>query len=186
MKTTPITPCAIDSQDQNDLSGLDFNRCFHCRCCANGCPFVEAMDYAPHAVFRLIQLGQIDEALRCGTIWICVACNTCSMQCPMGIDIPAVMDSLRHMAIARHIPVAEPDILNFHRQVLDSVQRYGRTHKLEIMMRYKLKTGDLLSDWQVGLKMLAKRKLDLTPSRIGRIDQVRGFFNGQKEGRHHG
>jgi hypothetical protein len=31
------------------------------------------------------------------------------------------------------------------------------------MMRYKLKTRDLISDWAVGMKMLAKRKLDLTP-----------------------
>jgi hypothetical protein len=30
-------------------------------------------------------------------------------------------------------------------------------------MRYKLKTRDLISDWAVGMKMLDKRKLDLTP-----------------------
>jgi len=44
--------------------------------------------------------------------------------------------------------------------VLGSIERYGRTHKLEIMLRYKLKTRDLISDWTVGMKMLAKRKLD--------------------------
>jgi len=49
---------------------------------------------------------------------------------------------------------------------LKTVEKYGRTHKLEIMMRYKLKKRDLLSDMGVGLKMLRKRKLDLTPSKI--------------------
>ncbi len=35
---------------------------------------------------------------------------------------------------------------------------------------------DLLSDWQVGLKMLAKRKLDLTPSRVERVGDVKKLF----------
>ncbi len=67
-------------------------------------------------------------------------------------------------------------LLNFHREVLNSIERYGRTHKIEIMMRYKLRKLDLLSDWQVGLKMLAKRKLDLTPSRVERVGDVKKLF----------
>ncbi|OGR61152.1 MAG: hypothetical protein A3J80_03520 [Desulfobacula sp. RIFOXYB2_FULL_45_6] len=49
---------------------------------------------------------------------------------------------------------------------MNTVRKYGRTHKLEIMMRYKFKKMDLLSDMGVGLKMLKKRKLDLIASRI--------------------
>lgn len=147
-------------------SGIDFNTCLHCKYCANGCPFLEGMDYAPNAVLRLVQLGLEDSALECSTIWICVGCNTCSSFCPMAIDIPAVMDSLRHKAIKKGVKIAEPDVLNFHDQVLNTVKKYGRTHKLEIMMRYKLKKMDLLSDMGVGLKMLQKRKLDLTPSKV--------------------
>ncbi|MCU0540201.1 MAG: hypothetical protein MUF46_10000 [Desulfobacterales bacterium] len=59
---------------------------------------------------------------------------------------------------------------------MNSIERYGRTHKIEIMMRYKLRKLDLLSDWQVGLKMLAKRKLDLTPSRVERVGDVKKLF----------
>ena len=147
-------------------SGINFNSCLHCKTCANGCPFVEGMDYAPHAVIRLVQLGLEEEALKCSTIWVCVGCNTCSSACPMAIDIPAVMDSLRHKAIEKGIKIAEPDVLNFHIEVLKTVKKYGRTHKLEIMMRYKLKKLDLLSDMGMGIKMLKKRKLDLTPSKI--------------------
>jgi hypothetical protein len=44
------------------------------------------------------------------------------------------------------------------------------------MLRYKLKTLDLISDWTVGLKMLAKRKLDLTPSKVERIDDMKKIF----------
>ena len=134
------------------------------------------MDYKPNGVMRLIQLGLKTEALTCTTIWICVGCHTCSIQCPMSIDIAAVMDALREKALAEQAEILEPDILNFHREVLNTVQRYGRTHKLEIMLRYKLRKRDWFSDLDVGLKMLAKRKLDLTPSRVNQIADVRKLF----------
>lgn len=157
-------------------AGTDFHACLQCRSCSSGCPFSDYMDYMPNGVMRLVQLGLKAEALTCNTIWVCVGCHTCSIQCPMAIDIPGVMDVLREMALAANVDIIEPDILNFHREVLNSIERYGRTHKLEIMMRYKLRKLDLLSDWQVGLKMLAKRKLDLTPSRVERVGDVKKLF----------
>jgi heterodisulfide reductase subunit C len=164
------------SNDIKRLAGTDFRSCLQCRSCSSGCPFSDYMDYMPNGVMRLVQLGLKTEALKCNTIWICVGCHTCSIQCPMAIDIPGVMDALREKAVAEHVDIIEPDILNFHREVLNSIERYGRTHKLEIMMRYKLKKFDLLSDLQVGIKMLAKRKLDLTPSRIEQIGDMKKIF----------
>jgi len=159
--------------NQDDLSneikansGIDFNACLHCRTCTNACPFLEGMDYAPNKILRLIQFDLEDIALKSSTIWVCVGCNTCSSGCPMAIDIPSVMDSLRHKAIKKRIKIAEPDILSFHTEVLKTIKKYGRTHKLEIMMRYKLKTLDLLSDMGMGLNLLKKRKLDLKPSKV--------------------
>ncbi|WP_457552074.1 4Fe-4S dicluster domain-containing protein [Desulfobacula sp.] len=158
-------------------SGINFSTCLHCKTCANGCPFLEGMDYAPNAVIRLIQFGMEEEALKCSTIWVCVGCNTCSSCCPMAIDIPAVMDGLRHKAIEKGVKIAEPDIMNFHTEVIKTVKKYGRTHKLEIMMRYKLNKMDLFSDMGVGLKMLKKRKLDLTPSRVRDKKAIEKIFN---------
>ena len=163
----------------------DYRRCFHCRCCGGGCPFMEAFDYAPHAIIRLLQLDLIDEALASRTIWTCVACNTCSMECPMAIDIPALMDDLRHLAIERGVPPAEPDVAAFHQAVLDSISRHGRAHKLEIMMHYKLKTRTWLQDWQKGLAMLAKRKLDLTPSRIDNLKALQALIQSPSEEQDH-
>jgi heterodisulfide reductase subunit C len=157
-------------------SGVDFYSCWQCKSCVNGCPFSQAMDYPPNGIIRLIQLGQKQQVLQSSTIWICVGCNTCSIQCPNAIDIPGVNDTLREIAIEEGITVAEPDIYNLHREVLHSIERYGRTHKLEIMMRYKLRKKDWLTDFAVGLKMLAKRKLDLLPSRISDIGKIRRLF----------
>jgi len=167
------------SDEVRARSGIDFNRCLHCRSCANGCPFLEGMDVAPNGVIRMVQFGMEQAVLACSTIWVCVGCNTCSSCCPMAIDIPAVMDVLRYKALEKNVTIAESDILNFHTEVLNTVQKYGRTHKLEIMMRYKLKTRDLLSDMGMGLKMLKKRKLDLTPSRVQDQDAIETIFKQQ-------
>jgi heterodisulfide reductase subunit C len=156
-------------------TGADFSRCFQCKTCSAGCPFSEIMDPFPNVVMRFVQLGLKKEALECSTIWICVSCNTCSIQCPQAIDIPGVMDALRQMALVEKADIAEPDIVYFHNEVLNSIKKYGRTHKLEIMMKYKLKR-DWFGDLDVGLKMLAKRKLDLTPSKIKKASKVKNLF----------
>jgi heterodisulfide reductase subunit C len=159
-----------------ERSGTDLNRCYQCRSCGNGCPFVQAMDYTPNQVLRLVQFGMRQEVLTCKTIWICVGCHTCSSQCPMGIDIAAVMDTLRLTAVEEGVAVGKPNIIDFHEEVLRSLERYGRAHKLGIMLGYKRQTGRWLRDLDVGLKMLAKRKLDLIPSRVRDVKEITDLF----------
>jgi heterodisulfide reductase subunit C len=154
-----------------ERSGTDLNRCYQCRSCANGCPFVQAMDYTPNQVIRLVQFGLRQEALTCKTIWVCVGCHTCSSQCPMSIDIAAVMDTLRLMAVQEGVVIGKPNIIDFHEEVLRSLEKYGRAHKLGIMLGYKRQTGSWLRDLDLGLKMLAKRKLDLIPSRVRDVNK---------------
>lgn len=159
-----------------ERSGTDFNRCYQCRSCGNGCPFVQAMDYPPNAVLRLLQYGMDQQVLECKTIWVCAGCHTCSSQCPMAIDLAAVMGTLRLIAVERGVAIAKPNILDFHEEVLRSLERYGRAHKLGIMWRYKLQTRRWFSDVDTGLKMLAKRKLELRPSRVKNIKEVKDLF----------
>lgn len=137
----------------------------------------QAMTYRPNGVIRLVQFGLKSEVLECSDIWLCLGCNTCSTACPMAIDIAAVMSALREMAIEEGVRIAEPGIFNFHQEVLNSIQKYGRTHKLEIMMRYKLGQRDFFSDMDMGLRMLAKRKLELTPSKIVNKKQIQKLFS---------
>jgi heterodisulfide reductase subunit C len=157
-------------------SDTELSRCYQCRACGNGCPFVAAMDYTPNQVLRLVQFGMREEVLRCKTIWICVGCHTCSSQCPMGIDIAAVMDTLRLMAVEEGVPIGKPNIIDFHEEVLRSLEKHGRAHKLSIMLGYKRQTGGWLKDVDVGLKMLAKRKLELRPSRVRDVSEIADLF----------
>jgi heterodisulfide reductase subunit C len=164
------------AQDIERLSGTNLSRCYHCRTCGNGCPFIRAMDYPPNGIIRLVQYGLRQQALESHTIWICVGCHTCSVQCPMDIDIAAVMATLRRLALEEGAMIAEPNILDFHREVLHSIKRYGRAHKLEIMLRYKSRIRQWFTDLDVGLRMLAKHKMDLRASRVQAIKEITRLF----------
>ncbi len=157
-------------------SKTKLNSCYQCFVCANSCPFIGAMDYSPSGLIRLIQYGMIQDVLECSTPWICVGCYTCSVNCPMDIDIPSMMDAVRQIALENENRIAEPDVLNFHKKILDSISQYGRTHKLEIMIRYKLVKKDWFRDMDIGIKMLLKRKLDLTPSKVQDIGEIKKMF----------
>jgi heterodisulfide reductase subunit C len=164
------------AQDIERLSSSNLNRCYHCRTCGNGCPFIRGMDYPPNGIIRLVQYGMRRQALESHTIWICVGCHTCSVQCPMGIDIAAIMATLRRLALEEGAMVAETNILDFHREVIQSIKQYGRAHKLGIMLRYKARVRQWFADLDVGLRMLAKRKMDLRASRVQAIDEITRLF----------
>lgn len=158
------------------MSRANLSRCWHCMACSGGCPFSTDMDVMPNAVLRMVQFGLKEQVLKTSTIWICVGCNTCSTECPNAIDIAAVMDALRQVALMEKTEIPEPGILAFHNAVVGSIGRYGRTHKLDIMMRYKLSERQVFSDMDLGLKMLSKRKLDLLPSKVRNKIAVRSMF----------
>lgn len=177
MKNIILDETAQDFVDRVEkLSHSNLSRCWHCLCCSGGCPFSEDMDVLPNAVIRMIQFGMKEQVLNSSTIWLCVGCNTCSMECPNAVDMAAIMDVLRQIAILENNKIAEPGVLSFHNAVVDSIHRYGRTHKLEIMMRYKLSEKDLFSDIDLGLKMLSKRKLDLLPSKVKDKKSIQALF----------
>lgn len=173
---TPDETAQGFAEQVEKMSRSHLSRCWHCLCCSGGCPFSEDMDILPNAVIRMIQFGMKEQVLNSSTIWLCVGCNTCSMECPNAVDMAAIMDTLRQIAILENANIAEPGILSFHNAVIDSIRRYGRTHKLEIMMRYKLSENDLFSDIDLGLRMLSKRKLDLLPSKVKDKKSIQSLF----------
>jgi len=107
----------------NHVSRQNINTCWHCWSCGGGCPFSKHMDFLPNQFIRLIQIGSGEDALRCKTIWLCVGCHTCSSQVPNCIDVAAVMDALRQLAIRNGSVSPETDIYRFHKYIyLFSVQ----------------------------------------------------------------
>ncbi|MDI6782405.1 MAG: 4Fe-4S dicluster domain-containing protein [bacterium] len=157
------------------------NKCLQCLKCTSGCPIASWMDYKPNQINRMIQMGYSDKVLGSSAIWLCVGCQTCVTRCPMKIDIPHVMDSLRQLAVKEKVS-REPNVTMFHQLFLDSVKRWGRVHELELIGLYKLKSRQFFSDMQLGQQMFLKGKLKMLPEIAGKKDVKRIFSNGQNNG----
>ncbi len=165
-------------------SGTLVGACFQCHKCSTGCPAGPEMDFLPSQVMRLVHLGAEAEVLTSQAIWLCASCAACTTRCPMGIDIAAVMDALRIMAIDRQVALPDAHGREFNRSFLGSVRRHGRVYEMGMMTAYKLRTGDLLADVGKVPQMAAKGKLSLLPKRSGSAGEVREVFRrAEEEGR---
>ena len=154
-----------------EKTGVDVARCYQCGKCSAGCPLAAEMDFPPSQVMHMLQLRDFPEyselALRSHTIWLCLTCEICFCRCPMELDIPKVMDALRHESLAQK--KANPrarDIIAFHRAFLDSVRTTGRLFEMGQIVDYKLRSGHFLQDMLQAPWMFLAGKLHLLPERV--------------------
>jgi heterodisulfide reductase subunit C2 len=169
------------ADEVSQRSGTSPNACFQCHKCSTGCPIGPEMDFLPSQVMRLVHLGAESEVLGSQSIWLCASCEACTTRCPQEIDIAAVMDALRIMAVDRKVTVPDAHGKQFNRSFLSSVRHHGRVFEAGMMAFYKLRTGDLFSDVGKVPQMLAKGKLSLFPRRSGATKEVREVFRRAEE-----
>lgn len=152
------------AQKIQDELGQNVYLCYQCVKCTSGCPVSEYFDWQPNQVMRALQLGQEDIALHSQTPWLCAACQTCTTRCPQGLDIAAIMDYLTRESLELGItpPVKEVDF--FNKGFLREVNLWGRAFDLGLLMEMKLRSRDLMSDMDLGLKMIRKNKIRFLPS----------------------
>jgi len=154
-----------------EKTGVDVARCYQCGKCSAGCPLAAEMDFPPSQIMHLLQLRDFPEfaemALRSHTIWLCLTCEICYARCPMEIDIPKLMDALRHEALAQDkVNPKAKDILAFHRAFLDSVRYTGRLFEMGQIVDYKLRSRHFLQDLLQAPWMFFVGKLHLLPERV--------------------
>lgn len=162
-------------------SGTSVSACFQCHKCSTGCPTGAEMEILTSQVMRLLHLGAEREVLESEAIWLCASCEACTSRCPMDIDIAAVMDTLRMMAVERGAAIPNGKSTAFAQAFLNSVSRHGRVFELGAVVNYKFLTGDLFSDIDKALVMARKRKLSLIPRQSGRGAEVQEVFRRSEE-----
>ena len=169
-----------------DKSGAHLQRCYQCIACSSGCPSAYQMDYPPHQLLRLVQLGLKDRVLNSNAFWICLSCETCAARCPNGIEIVLVMDTLREMALQEKRRSATNMPL-FHKTFLSMIKFGGKTYELGLIMVYMVKSGDILKfkkmfkDIKLGVKMFSRGKMAIIPPRIKGKTEIKRIFELSKK-----
>ena len=156
--------------------------CIQCGTCGGSCPSAEDMDHTPRMLFAMIRAGYRKEALKSNTPWICVSCYHCVVRCPQGVHIADVMYTLKSMAIQAKL-YEDSTAPDFSRTFVDMVETYGRSYEFGLATRYYLKHHKKrLPDMApVGLGMLSKARMNITPRKIEGIQQLHKILARAKE-----
>ncbi len=165
------------------ISGVDLGVCYQCKKCSSGCPVANLTKSRPAEIIRQLHLGAGDELLDSDLVWTCASCETCSARCPMGIDVAAVMDALRKLALAKGSSGQQGNVPLFNRAFLKTVETFGRTYEIGMIAAYKLGTGKLMNDTEKFPDMLKKGKIALLPSLAGDRKTVKRIFKKAKQNR---
>jgi len=156
--------------------------CIQCGTCGGSCPPAADMDHTPRLLFAMIRAGMRAEALSSNTFWICVSCYHCVVRCPQDVHIADVMYTLKSMAIEekRYKDSTAPD---FSQTFVDMVENYGRSYEFGLATRHYLKHFPMRLPGMapMGLGMLSKKRMDITPKRIEGMEQLSAILKRAKE-----
>jgi heterodisulfide reductase subunit C len=163
------------------ICGVDLSVCFQCKKCSSGCSVAGLAKSRPSELMRQLHLGAGNELLESDLIWTCASCEICSARCPMEIDVAAVIDALRLLAVQRGASKPPGDVPLFNRAFLKTVEMFGRSYEMGMVAAYKLGTGKWMNDTEKFPAMLKKRKISLLPSRGGDRKTVGRIFKRSKQ-----
>ncbi len=91
-----------------EISGQNIFKCYQCGRCSAGCPMAEFMDILPNQIFMYLQEGDAESILSAKSPWICAACFTCTVRCPLDIDLAAVMEAIREIQLRKNRDYIDP------------------------------------------------------------------------------
>jgi heterodisulfide reductase subunit C len=146
-----------------EMSGIDLGTCYQCKKCTSGCPVAKLTKSGPAEIIRRLHLGAGNELLDSDLIWVCLSCETCYSRCPMQINTAAVIDALRVLAVSRKASIPRGNVPLMNSMFLKTVESFGRTYDLAMIMAYKLGTGSIMSDTDKFPVMLQKGKMAILP-----------------------
>lgn len=134
--------------------------CIQCGTCTASCPAAAAMDLSPREMWRMVQLGLVDEVLHSKTMWLCSVCYQCQVRCPRGIPLTETIAKLKQLAREERIKEWR-ESTTFYQAFSDVMRRYGRMRELEFMIRYFMTSNPFsaLGFAGMGLTMFLRGKV---------------------------
>ena len=155
--------------------------CIQCGTCGGSCPSAADMDHTPRMLFAMIRAGMREEALRSNTPWICVSCYHCVVRCPQGVHIADGMYTLKGMAV-RALLDRDSKFPEFAQTFVDAIESYGRSFEFGLATRHYLRHFPLRLPGMapMGLGLLTKQRMSMTPHRIDGIDQLKAILDRAK------
>jgi len=156
--------------------------CIQCGTCGGSCPSSADMDHTPRMLFAMLRAGMREAALKSNTPWICVSCYHCVVRCPQNVHIADVMYTLKGMAIEARL-FQDSTAPDFSQTFVDMVEEYGRGYEFGLATRHYLKHFPLRlpSMAPMGLGLISKQRMTITPKRIKGIKQLKAILNRAKE-----
>ena len=113
---------------------------------------------------------------------MCVSCYHCVVRCPQKIHIADVMYTLKSMAIEANC-IEDSTAPDFSQTFVDMVEEYGRSFELGLATRHYLKHFPLRLPGMapMGIGMLSRKRMSLTPKRIKNTRQLKAILKRAKE-----
>jgi heterodisulfide reductase subunit C len=159
--------------------------CIQCGTCGGSCPSGADMEHTPRALFALINAGMKEQVLRSNTPWYCVSCYYCMVRCPQNIHITDLMYTVKRMSIQEGLyrKSTASDAPGFSQDFIFFVENFGRSFELGIAAVYNLRHHplDMPKMMPMGLGMMRKQRMDLTPKRIKDITGLKAILAKAKE-----
>ena len=154
--------------------GAKIRQCQQCGACSGSCATGYLMDHGPREVIAAFRAGMIDEILKGNTIWLCTSCYYCTVRCPAGIKITDLMYELKRLAIKYDLLPAGNKNPAMTKYFIDSVQKHGRNHEVELIGKFTLlkNPGLAFSFAGTGLKLFAAGRLPLFAKNIKGRDEL--------------
>jgi len=156
--------------------------CIQCGTCGGSCPSAADMDHTPRMLFAMLRAGMREDSLKSNTPWICVSCYHCVVRCPQNVHIADVMYTLKGMAIEAKL-YRDSTAPDFSQTFVDMVEEYGRGFEFGLATRHYLKHFPLRLPGMapMGLGLLTKKRMNITPNRIKGIKQLTAILDRAKE-----
>jgi heterodisulfide reductase subunit C len=156
--------------------GHQLSTCIQCGTCTASCPSAAAMDITPRMMWRMVQLGLVDEVLHSKTMWLCSVCYQCQARCPRGIPLTETIAKLKQLAIQQQVKEWH-ESTTFYLAFAGVMRRYGRMREMEFMARYFMSTNPMeaLGYATMGLTLFRRGKIRPEMPKLvgkGRLDDL--------------